>query len=1162
MYKNSKFVLGSLFLGIALNVLGIQATNAQISNLPPLVKAPISPNIVFTLDDSGSMQWEAVPDANVTASNGFPVPVGIYSPGQRAYPSVMGFGNSLVIARYRSSAVNTIYYNPSVTYSPWANSTNGSFGNANPTAARFNPVDPGYTGALPQTTPTLPTIDLTSSNQKAATGCATWIDADAGITAPDNVGCGGANRRRDFYPALYYRYNAGGACNTNTLACFTRIEIRPANAPFTNAGGRTDCANATSCTYSEEIQNFANWFQYWRSRVLIARGGVGQAFATQPNALRVGYGTINAANSVISGVKEDFAGANRTNFFTFLYGRPLPSAGTPLRLALDEVGQYFRQTGVNGPWQNIPGDATSGQATCRQNFHILMTDGYWNGSAANSPRNGNVDNTAGPVINGPNGSTFQYQPSRPYRDNTGSTLADVALYYWANDLRPDWTAAQKNVPTSAADPAWWPHLVNFTVGLGVRATLNPATDLPALTAGTLNWPVPAADQPQNVDDLWHAAVNSRGQFFSAANPTDFARALTDSLQTISNRTGGAAAVGTSTSVIRSGGNLFTSNYRTDNWSGQIEQRNLDGDGNIVTSPAGWLGSAPAPASRQIFTYVDNTLRGRPFTYANLAASDRLYFDTAAATYTAPTFTGANLVDYIRGENFTGLRQRSTSTPFGDFVNSAPQYVKAGDDEGYALLPAGTPGASTYNAYVAAKANRTAMVYVGSNDGMLHALNGNTGIETFAYVPKAIMSTLPNLASPSYTHRFFVDGTPNIADAYISGWKTVLVGATGAGGRSVFALDVTNPTSFSQSNVLWELNSANDGDIGYTIGVPQIGRTPQGDWVAIFGNGYRSNSNRAVLFVVRLSDGQILRKFDTGVGSASLRNGLATPKLLIGSDATIQAVYAGDQLGNLWKFDLTTNAIAFSNTSLFTAVRSGVAQPITVQPEIVRHPNGGFLITFGTGKIFEDIDSTNTDVQSLYGIWDRTGIAAVTPTRVASRSLLQQQTFTRMTTGTGVFYELTDNTVNWTNQRGWYIDLNVESGERLVINPQIFFDQAILTTTVPSGSTNSCASDGFSTTLSIRTLTGGRLPYRTIDVDFNGTINTTDAFYSGIRGELTFGTSVLTKGSNNKRYQINASNGSIITSPAPTCPAGKICGQDGKILEAPTLRLWRQILGKD
>lgn len=1156
MYKNRKFVLGSLFLGIALNMLGIQATNAQISNLPPLVKAPISPNIVFTLDDSGSMQLEAVPDSNASvAAVGFPVPVGIYSPGVRAASSVMGFGHTLNIARFRSFSVNPIYYNPNVSYSPWVDSNNVSLGNANITAARFNPVNP--TGVA-----SLPTIDLTSTSQKVATGCADWRDADEGITAPDNVGCGGGNRRRDFYPALYYRYNGGGACNTNTLTCFTRIQITPANAPFTNTAGRTNCANPTSCTYAEEIQNFANWFQYWRSRVLIARGGVGQAFGSQPTALRVGYGTINTTNTIISGVKEDFAGTNRSNFFDFLYSRPLPNSGTPLRLALDEVGQYFRQTGINGPWQNVPGDATSGQATCRQNFHILMTDGYWNGSGANSPRNANVDNTAGPVINGPNGATYQYQPSRPYRDNNGDTLADVALYYWANDLRPDWTAAQKNVPTSTADPAWWPHLVNFTVGLGVQATLNPATDLPALTSGALSWPTPGANSVNNVDDLWHAAVNSRGQFFSASNPTDFARALTDSLQTISNRTGGAAAVGTSTSVIRAGGSLFTSNYRTDNWSGQIEQRNLDAAGNIVTSPAGWLGSAPAPASRQIFTYVDNTLRGRPFTYANLAASDRLYFDTAAATYTAPTFTGANLVDYIRGENFTGLRQRSTSTPFGDFVNSAPQYIKAGDDEGYALLPAGTPGASTYNAFVAAKASRTAMVYVGSNDGMLHALNGSTGVETFAYVPKAVMSTLPLLASPNYTHRFYVDGTPNIADAYISGWKTILAGATGAGGRSVFALDVTNPTSFSQSNVLWELNSAIDGDIGYTIGVPQIGRTPQGDWVAIFGNGYRSNSNRAVLFVVRLSDGQILRKFDTGVGSASLRNGLATPKLLIGSDATIQAVYAGDQLGNLWKFDLTTNAIAFSSTPLFTAVRSGIAQPITVQPEIVRHPNGGFLITFGTGKIFEDIDSTNTDVQSLYGIWDRTGIAAVTPTRVSSRSLLQQQTFTKMTAGTGVFYELTDNTVNWTNQRGWYIDLNVESGERLVINPQIFFDQAILTTTVPSGSTNSCASDGFSTTLSIRTLTGGRLPYRTIDVDFNGTINTTDAFYSGIRGELTFGTSVLTKGSNNKRYQINASNGSIISSPAPTCPAGKICGQDGKILEAPTLRLWRQILGKD
>lgn len=1160
MYKNGKFAFGSFFFALALNVLGIQVSNAQISNLPPLVKAPVAPNIVFTLDDSGSMQWEAVPDAVINepttydAHNGFPIPVGIYASGQRASPNVVGFGHSIFIAKYRSSTVNGIYYNPNVRYSPWVNGDNISYGNASPTAARFTPVNP--VGVA-----TLPTINLTTSTQKAATGCAAWQEADAGISAPDAVGCAGSSRRRDFYPALYYRYNAGGACTVNTLACFTRIEILPANAPFTNTAGRPDCANPTSCSYAEEIQNFANWFQYWRSRILVARGGVGQAFATQPTALRVGYGTINAANTVISGVKNDFAGTNRTSFFDFLYARPLPNNSTPLRRALDEVGQYFRQTGSSGPWQNIPGDSTSGQATCRQNFHILMTDGYWNGTGATAPRNGNVDNSAGPVINGPNAQTYQYQPSRPYRDNNTGTLADVALYYWANDLRPDWTAAQKNVPTSTADPAWWPHMVNFTVGLGVRATLDPTTDLPALTAGTLSWPVPAADSPNNIDDLWHAAVNSRGQFFSASNPTDFARALTDSLQTISNRVGGASAVGTSTNVIRAGSSLFTSNYRTDNWSGQIEQRNLDANGRIVTTPAGWLGTTPAPNSRQIFTYVDNTLRGRPFTYANLTSTDQGFFNTAAATYSpALGITGANLVDYIRGTSFAGLRQRSTSTPFGDFVNSAPQYVKAGDDEGYALLPAGTPGASTYNTYVRAKASRAAMVYVGSNDGMLHALDGTTGVETFAYVPKALMSTLPNLASPNYTHRFYVDGTPNIADAYISGWKTVLVGATGAGGRSVFALDVTNPGSFSQSNVLWELNSATDGDIGFTIGVPQIGRTPQGDWVAIFGNGYRSNSNRAVLFVVRLSDGQILRKFDTGVGSAALRNGLATPKLLIGSDATIQAVYAGDQLGNLWKFDLTTNTTAFSNAPLFTAVRSGVAQPITVQPELVRHPNGGYLITFGTGKIFEDTDSSNTDVQSVYGIWDRTGIAAVTPTTVSGRSVLQQQSFTLIpATGTvPAFYDLTDNAVNWVNRRGWYIDLNVESGERVIINPQAIYDQLVLTTTVPSGTTNSCASDGFSTTLSIRTLTGGKLPYRTIDTNFDGIVDANDTFHSAIRGELTFGTTILTKGSTGVRYQINAGTGAVIGS-------GGAAGNSGSaqnFLAAQTLRLWRQILGKD
>lgn len=1140
-----------------------QQANGQISNLPPLVKAPVAPNIVFTLDDSGSMQWEAVPDAIINASgayNGFPIPVGTYFQNRRDYPQTLGFGHTLNIARYRSSTVNALYYDPETTYTPWVDSNNISMGNANPLAARYNAIYP--TGVT-----TLATIDLTSSTQKVATGCIQWVDADAGISTPDSVGCGGGTRRRDFYPAIYYRYNGGTGCNTNTLSCFTRVEIRTTTPSYPKAATRTDCVAANACTYAEEIQNFANWFQYWRSRVSVARGGVGQAFATQGTGIRVGYGAINEPNTVAAGVRADFAGTNRTSFFNYLYTHPMPPNGTPLRLAVDQVGRYFTRTDIDGPWQNIPGTGSTAtdQATCRQNYHILMTDGYWNGSGAPSPRNGNIDNTVGPIINGPNNTSFQYQPARPYSDVTGGTLADIAMYYWNHDLRSDWPASRKNVPVNAADPAFWPHLVHFTVGLGVQATLNPDTDLPALTSGALSWSVPAADSPNNVDDLWHAAVNSRGQFFSASNPADFAKALTDSLQTISNRVGASAAVGSSSNVIRAGGSLYTSSYKTDDWSGEITQINLNPDGSLVNPPTGWKGTVPAPDNRNIFTYVDSVQKGQTFLYNNLAATDQARFNMAALNYT--NITPQNLVDYIRGKSFPGLRSRSPTTPFGDFVNSAPQYIQAGEDEGYSFLPAAS-GGSTYPAYLARKAGtqaigntpavpgRTPMVYVGSNDGMLHALNATTGVESFAYIPKAVINNLPDLASPMYTHRFFVDGTPNIGDAWLNGsWKTILVSATGAGGRAVFALDVSNPSSFGRNDVLWELNSTDDGDIGYTIGTPQIGRTPQGDWVAVFGNGYNSDSKRAILFVVNLSNGSVV-KIDTGVGSNGSPNGLATPRLLIGSDATIQAAYAGDLQGNLWKFDFTaatTPQVAFSGNPLFTASIGNVRQPITVQPEIVQHINGGFLLVFGTGKIFEDSDSTNVDVQSLYGIWDQIGIANVTPTRISNgQSALQQQTFTLIpqTPPAPTFYQLSNNIVDWNTRRGWYINLNVASGERIVINPQINDDQTIFTTTIPSGSTDSCASDGYTTTLSIRSLTGGSLPYPTIDTNRDGIVDLNDALYSGITGELTFGTTLLKKGATGILFQPNQKD--------PGNPNFDIHGNQ----YAPTLRLWRQILGKD
>ncbi|MFZ3002005.1 MAG: PilC/PilY family type IV pilus protein [Undibacterium umbellatum] len=1049
---------------------------------------------------------------------------------------VVGFNHNITVARWRSSDVNKAYYDPKVLYQPWASPTGGLMAPANPQAALLNPVAPnGGTNA---------TVMNLTQNQTFANGYAAWLNDAA--NAYDTNG-------RTIFPALYYIYNPGGSCNKSTLSCYTRVEIKTGTSLSAKAATRTDCPGS-SCTIAQEQQNFANWFQYYRSRILAARAGTGQAFSKQSATLRVGFGTINTNGTVINPVSDDFSATNKTAFLNTLYKHRMPASSTPLRKAVDEVGQYFTDSSNTGPWQTKRGVGdTSTQLSCRQNYNILMTDGYWNETGPGGGRTLNYDSIDGEDITAPDLTTYKYTPARPYMDAYANTLADIAFYYWSRDLRKDWGAGKKNVPVSGADPAFWQHLVHFTVGLGVKGNLDPALDLPALTAGTKQWPDGASNQ---IDDLWHAAVNSRGKFFSASNPTEFSAALESSLNTISERIGDAAAVGTSSNTVRSGSSLYTSSYRTSDWSGKVVQRPLDADGNLTA--AGWVASVPAYNTRkdQVYTYIDAATKGRKFDLANLTIADQAYFKTEADTYTpANTVTAANIVDYIKGGPDLGyLRPRTES--FGDFVNSAPQYLKEGENDGYNFLPSTAPEkAHSYNTFLTYKANRASMVYIGGNDGMLHALDGATGVEKFAYVPKGIMSTLPQLSRKTYGHKFFVDGTPAVGDYWNSGWKTALVGTTGAGGRSVFALDVTNPASFGQSNVLWEVTSADDTDLGYTLGTAQIGRMPNGDWVAVVGNGYESARGRAILFLIRLKDG-LVTKVDTGSGSLTSPNGLSTPTLLFNVDSTIKAIYAGDIQGNLWKFDVANSGttVAFSGAPLFKAVRSSKQQPITAQPDVTFHPKGGVLVLFGTGKVYEPDDALNTEVQSMYGVWDNTGVAGVTASAITGgQSALQKQTLT----ASGSSYTLDNKLVDYSTKRGWYMDLDtiLSTGERITIEPQVYYDEVIFTSIIPASATDTCSSDGKSTTFILRALTGGYFPFPVFDTTGDGKIDSADSLIAGKQGPLTFGTTILKKGNKSIIYQPPSSGSTDANGPKPV----KTSFSQGDV---PSSRIWKQLLRTD
>jgi type IV pilus assembly protein PilY1 len=728
---------------------------------PLYLNSPVEPNIMFTLDDSGSMQWEILPESITYFAYLYPAPANMYG-GTNYANELPNFNLANQYNTFlRSPNNNRIYYNPAITYKPWANHDGTTWANASPTCANHNPAN-AAAGCR----------DLTVDN----TDSAKWWTGGAWTAA---------GTAHTYYPAVYFRYNNGNVWNTGS---YTRIQIKPANAPFSGDGraSRTDCT-AGSCTYDQEIQNFANWYSYYRSRISLARSGVGHAFANQSTNMRVGFAAINQASAtidsetspgaIVHGVRP-FSGADRQNFFDELYSYTINSGGTPLRRAMDDVGKYFERTDNSGPWGEFPGIGGGAQYSCRQNYNIFMTDGYWNGAAApTAAAQGNVDGTAGSAITGTiNGqsASFTYNPGPPYSDTHNNTLADVAMYYWNRDLRTD-VGMSNNVPTSPANPAFWQHMVNFTVGLGVTGSLNPITDITAIIDGSLSWPAPVSGSTTgvNIDDLWHAAVNSHGDFFSASDPETFAQSLSDVLIEISKRTSSSSSVATSTTELKSGSKYFQSLSVNGEWSGTLVSKLISNDSLIWDSSLKVGANQLSANSDTRVILTKSGINGVAFSYANLTAAQKTLLDTDKNG--TVDNRGADRVGYLRGHSqhegasATDFRQRPNGK-IGDIVHSNPWYVGA-PSAGYSEF-----NNSGYKAFRDANLARMPIVYVGANDGMLHGFNAceigqvySGGVTCTAawqvarpspMCPASVYTNLSWLTSQEYNdnHHFYVDGS--------------------------------------------------------------------------------------------------------------------------------------------------------------------------------------------------------------------------------------------------------------------------------------------------------------------------------------------------------------------------------------------------------------------
>jgi type IV pilus assembly protein PilY1 len=607
-------------------------------------------------------------------------------------------------------------------------------------------------------------------------------------------------------------------------------------------------------------------------------------------------------------------------------------------------------------------------------------------------------------------------------------------------------------------------------------------------------------------------------YFLVTNALKLRDQLSSAFADIISRSGSAASAAVNSGSITADSRIYQALFSTADWSGSFVAFKLKSDGTLDASP--WTGDAasliPAAASRKIFT-TKSDRTPVAFQWGDL--------DSTRQTQLQPSDTlGSARLSYLRGDRSKEVRSagtfrnRNPSSILGDIVNSAPLYV------GAPPFRYGTLESVDYGTFQTTQKNRTKMLYVGANDGMLHAISAETGIEQWAFIPSPVFKNLYQLTDPAYQHHFYVDGSPQMGDAFWSGaWHTVLVGGLNNGGQGIYALDVTTPTAGTESatassKYLWEFTDANDQDLGQTYSRPAIARIKNGKWVAIFGNGYNntlsdsatSSSGNAVLYIVDLQTGSLIRKLDTDAGmtvdplAQSRPNGLSTPAVVdVEGDNVADYVYAGDLFGNLWKFDISSSntsswKVAYTVSSkkapLFTARdSSNRAQPITSKPSVLGGSRGvGLMVLFGTGKFLEltDRDVANLKPQTFYAIHDLT--TGATTDIVTNRSQLTQQTIDvearlPLSPPLDLPYRVTSANVPTSSSLGWYIDLispgPTFKGEMVISNSVLRNKRVIFSTLIPN--TDPCEYGGTSFLMDMDAYTGKRTDYSPFDLNSDG-----------------------------------------------------------------------------
>lgn len=1149
-----------VLLTIALSAgAGAQVQELSLFDAPPAIVRAVEPNLVVTLDNSPSMYFGFAPDS---------------------------LARDHRLRGAKSSHYNKLYYDPQKTYLPPVYADGRSFPPANFLYALPNPFNDadlavdlaGDDGSL--TIPIRGNATVLERhysvrwNESRLWWLAEWSASDALADQP-------ATARRAYY--YNFREDLPGCESLATDpvvrarelerndACYELVIVGNASGPE-RVRPELGLNNGQPVVSSDERQNFANWYQYYSLRILAAKTIMTHLFARDAldGAVRVAYQSV-AQPGPVSGTAESpvssvtpLAEARDALFARMLNERYGESKR--LKSAMLAAGEFFRSDNANdiGPYRERPWDQQNPgvSLSCRSNYHLLVSDGGWSGDeSVNLDRVGNADNVSTPL---PDGTS--YSAAMPlYRGTQAGTLADIAFYYWSRDLSP----LRNNVPAIYRrgdndrdesywdylnDPATWQHLTQFAVSLGAEGNV-PAdgSALDALSASQTfvdntgqalaGWPDVDAllfGDPRKVDDLYHAAINSRGAFYDALDFAMREQVVSTISASVSSEQLSYLPVAVNTGAVSSEALIFRAEYDGSTRSGDLAAFPIAtgaadspcaGDaGTICPTPRWRLNNGGYRGASRVYTFnPDGGLqRGIDFAPAQVTAAIRDLLRFPAETDDAVNAR----IDYLRGSDQNeqaqggALRTRSDEQrTLGPVINSAPVYVGNGFNAN-GSREMGYPDdleAESYGEFLASVNQRTPMVYVGSNDGKLHAVDATSGAPVFDYIPHALLSQLKFSSQPNFSGAPGVDGAIATADVFFNdAWRTVLVGGLRTGGKAYYALDITDPTAGDASDkVLWELTPSSPGaaQLGFSFSKPLIvksnARAGAGDatrWVAIFGNGYNSVDGEAVLFIVDIGSGEVLRAITTRSAvnppDPFVPNGLNTPAAVFAdSNFTADYVYAGDLRGNLWKFDLSASnpadwkvaygtalnnpdSSSYDPEPLFVATDAdGNTQPITAAPIVGGHPQGrdGLMVYVGTGKFLERSDSLSTDPQSFYAIWDRDlcngGASCISVAGGAGKShervrfdrddLLRQ----RVESESAEARFVSDENIDWQTHSGWYLDFPARgelAAERVIAQASLRSGIVVFPTFIPGA--DACEGLGSGWLMALSRINGGALDH--------------------------------------------------------------------------------------